>query len=108
MYARTEDDTEPNSDQVTDAHTLLAGPDIDLVYGHHPRVVQALQKINGKCVIYGLGNIIAAQETPSTDPTRPARPGHLQPEHHRRRDNQRHRLGTVPAPATAPLVLADR
>jgi hypothetical protein len=33
VHACTEYDTEPNSDQVTDAHTLLASPDIDLVYG---------------------------------------------------------------------------
>ena len=50
--------------EVTAAQTLLASPDIDLVYGHHAHVVQPLQKINGKWVIYGLGNNIAAQETP--------------------------------------------
>ncbi len=64
MHAGTEYDTEPNSDQVTAARTLLASPDIDLVYGHHAHVVQPLQKINGKWVIFGLGNNIAAQETP--------------------------------------------
>ena len=64
VHAGTEYDTEPNSDQVSAAHTLLASPDIDLVYGHHAHVVQPLQKINSKWVIYGLGNNIAAQETP--------------------------------------------
>jgi len=64
VHAGTEYDTEPNSDQEDAAHTLLASPDIDLVYGHHAHVVQPLQKINGKWVIYGLGNNIAAQETP--------------------------------------------
>jgi len=64
VHAGTEYNTEPNTDQVTAAHTLLASPDIDLVYGHHAHVVQPLQKINGKWVIYGLGNNIAAQETP--------------------------------------------
>ncbi len=64
VHAGTEYETEPNSDQVTAAHTLLASPDIDLVYGHHAHVVQPLQKIDGKWVIYGLGNNIAAQETP--------------------------------------------
>jgi poly-gamma-glutamate capsule biosynthesis protein CapA/YwtB (metallophosphatase superfamily) len=68
--------TEYNTDQVTAAHTLLASPDIDLVYGHHAHVVQPLQKIDGKWVIYGLGNNIAAQETPvEGTPPRPARPG---------------------------------
>jgi poly-gamma-glutamate synthesis protein (capsule biosynthesis protein) len=64
VHAGTEYDTEPNGDQVAAARTLLASPDIDLVYGHHAHVVQPLQKINGKWVIYGLGNNIAAQETP--------------------------------------------
>ncbi len=36
---------------------------IRLVYGHHAHVVQPPQ-INGKWVIYGLGNNIAAQQTP--------------------------------------------
>jgi poly-gamma-glutamate capsule biosynthesis protein CapA/YwtB (metallophosphatase superfamily) len=64
VHAGTEYDTEPNADQRTAADALLASPDIDLVYGHHAHVVQPLQKINGKWVIYGLGNNIAAQETP--------------------------------------------
>jgi poly-gamma-glutamate synthesis protein (capsule biosynthesis protein) len=64
VHAGTEYDTEPNTDQVNAARTLLASPDIDLVYGHHAHVVQPLQKIDGKWVIYGLGNNIAAQETP--------------------------------------------
>jgi poly-gamma-glutamate synthesis protein (capsule biosynthesis protein) len=64
VHAGTEYDTDPNTDQVDAARTLLASPDIDLVYGHHAHVVQPLQKIDGKWVIYGLGNNIAAQETP--------------------------------------------
>ena len=64
VHAGTEYDTEPNADQRDAAQTLLASSDIDLVYGHHAHVVQPLQKINGKWVIYGLGNNIAAQETP--------------------------------------------
>ena len=64
VHAGAEYDTEPNSDQRDAARTLLADPGIDLVYGHHAHVVQPLQRINGKWVIYGLGNNIAAQETP--------------------------------------------
>jgi poly-gamma-glutamate synthesis protein (capsule biosynthesis protein) len=75
VHAGTEYNTEPNTDQVTAAHTLLASPDIDLVYGHHAHVVQPLQKINGKWVIYGLGNNIAAQDPRRGHPPRPARPG---------------------------------
>ena len=64
VHAGTEYDTEPNTDQRVTAQTLLDSPDIDLVYGHHAHVVQPLQKINGKWAVYGLGNNIAAQETP--------------------------------------------
>jgi len=39
--------TEPDSDQVTAAHTLLAGPDIDLVYVTTRTFVQPMQTING-------------------------------------------------------------
>ena len=64
VHAGTEYDTEPNSDQRQTAHDLLSSPDIDLVYGHHAHVVQPLEQINGKWVIYGLGNNIAAHATP--------------------------------------------
>ncbi|MET0966992.1 MAG: CapA family protein [Nakamurella sp.] len=64
MHAGLEYETEPNSDQVDAATTLLASPAIDLVYGHHAHVVQPLDRINGKWAIYGLGNMVAAQETP--------------------------------------------
>jgi poly-gamma-glutamate synthesis protein (capsule biosynthesis protein) len=64
LHAGAEYQTEPNSDQIDAATALLASPAIDLVYGHHAHVVQPLQRINGKWAIFGLGNMIAAQETP--------------------------------------------
>ena len=63
-HAGTEYDTEPDTDQRQTAHDLLSSPDIDLVYGHHAHVVQPLEQINGKWIIYGLGNNIAAHATP--------------------------------------------
>ena len=64
MHAGTEYETEPNSEQRAAAQALLASPAIDLLYGHHAHVVQPLEKIGGKWVIYGLGNMIASHETP--------------------------------------------
>ncbi len=64
VHAGTEYDTEPNSDQQDAARTLLTSADVDLVYGHHAHVVQPMQKIDGKWAVYGLGNNIAAQQTP--------------------------------------------
>ncbi len=64
IHAGTEYEIEPNSEQRNAARSLLDSPDIDVVYGHHAHVVQPLEKINGKWAIYGLGNNIAAQQTP--------------------------------------------
>lgn len=61
MHAGDEYESTPNLQQKTVAKALLADPNIDLVYGHHAHVVQPIEKINGKWVIYGLGNNIAAQ-----------------------------------------------
>ena len=66
MHAGDEYVSTPNAQQKTAAKTLLASPDIDLVYGHHAHVVQPMEKIDGKWAIYGLGNNIAAQGTEIT------------------------------------------
>ncbi len=51
----------PNAQQVAVARALLASPDVDLILGCHVHVVQPFQKINGKWVVYGMGNQIAEQ-----------------------------------------------
>ncbi|MEP6563384.1 MAG: CapA family protein, partial [Nakamurella sp.] len=66
MHAGDEYEKMPNAQQKEAAKTLLADPDIDLLYGHHVHVVQPMEKINGKWAIYGLGNNIAAQGTEIT------------------------------------------
>jgi poly-gamma-glutamate capsule biosynthesis protein CapA/YwtB (metallophosphatase superfamily) len=52
------------------AQALLASPDIDFVYGCHVHVVQPIEQINGKYVVYGLGNFLAKHapccDTPQT------------------------------------------
>ena len=45
---------------------LTRSPDVDLVLGEHAHVVQPITKVNGKWVVYGMGNMVAQQE--------PARP----------------------------------
>src|SRR4051794_13311722 len=49
------------------AETLTASPDIALVYGHHAHVVQPVQKVHGKWVVYGLGNTVAAHSVQKLD-----------------------------------------
>jgi poly-gamma-glutamate synthesis protein (capsule biosynthesis protein) len=51
----------PTSGQRSTAGTLLASPDIDVIIGHHAHVVQAVEMINDKYVLYGLGNLISNQ-----------------------------------------------
>ncbi len=53
----------PNSQQVSMATALTASPYVDLVYGQHVHVVQPITRINGKWVVYGLGNAIASGPT---------------------------------------------
>jgi len=50
-----------NADQVALAHRLLESPDVDLILGCHAHVVQSFEQINGKWVVYGMGNEVAWQ-----------------------------------------------
>jgi poly-gamma-glutamate synthesis protein (capsule biosynthesis protein) len=50
-----------NSQQLSDARTLLASPDIDLILGTHTHVVQPIERIGDKWVVYGMGNEVAYQ-----------------------------------------------
>ncbi len=50
-----------SAEQVTLAHKLLASPDIDLILGCHAHVVQPVERIGDKWVVYGMGNEVAWQ-----------------------------------------------
>jgi poly-gamma-glutamate capsule biosynthesis protein CapA/YwtB (metallophosphatase superfamily) len=53
----------PIQDQIDVAEELTSSPDIDFVYGEHAHVVQPYDRMNGKWVVYGLGNLVAQQDT---------------------------------------------
>ena len=53
----------PNAQQVALARALTASPYVDVVVGEHAHVVQPITKVNGKWVVYGMGNAIAQNET---------------------------------------------
>jgi poly-gamma-glutamate synthesis protein (capsule biosynthesis protein) len=55
---------QPTPEQVQQAHQLLRSPDIDLILGDHPHVVEPAQRINHKWVIYSMGNQISRHEDP--------------------------------------------
>ncbi len=58
-HVGTEFSSRVNSQQRALARALTASPDVDLVYMHHTHVVQPWTRMNGKWVIFGLGNTVA-------------------------------------------------
>jgi len=60
MHAGIEYTGKPNNSQINFAHAVIdAGA--DLVIGHHPHVVQTLEKYKGKYIFYSLGNFVFDQ-----------------------------------------------
>ena len=53
--------------QLAQAKQLLASPDVDLILGDHAHVIQPMQKIGDKWVIYCMGNLVARHEKPIDD-----------------------------------------
>ncbi|WP_237706893.1 CapA family protein [Kribbella flavida] len=89
----------PNQQQRTLAAELLADSNIDLILGHHAHVVQPIQQLNGKWVVYGLGNLVAAHRTPAA---RKAEGLLVRFTFHRDGDRWR-----AAAPQYAPLLVTD-
>jgi len=67
MHWGTEYDHLATQTQRDQAAQLLASPDIDVILGDHAHVVQPMQKINGKWVIYCMGNQISRHADPIDD-----------------------------------------
>lgn len=61
MHAGDEGVIEPTAQQQELADILTKSDDVDIVYGHHAHAVQPIEKVNGKWVVYGLGNLVAQQ-----------------------------------------------
>ncbi len=53
--------TQPSSYQRAMAEMLTAIPEIDMILGHHAHVVQPVGMVNGKYVVYGMGNQASGQ-----------------------------------------------
>ena len=64
MHWGVEYNTGTTALQRQQAAQLLASPDIDLILGDHPHVVEPAQEINGKWVIYSMGNQISRHADP--------------------------------------------
>ncbi len=52
----------PNAEQIALVRALTASPYVDLVAGEHAHVVQPITKVNGKWVVYGMGNAVGQSE----------------------------------------------
>ncbi|MDF9409630.1 CapA family protein [Pelotomaculum isophthalicicum JI] len=66
IHAGTEYEPEPDQTQIQYAH-LAIDAGADLVLGHHPHVVQKVEKYKGKYIFYSLGNFIFDQKwSPAT------------------------------------------
>ena len=63
--------SKPTPSQVALANELLGSPDIDLVVGHHVHVVQPIDRVGEKYVIFGVGNSLSNQ-SPAADASLPA------------------------------------
>lgn len=59
MHWGTEYQAQPDAQQATLAEALTQSPDIDVIVGGHAHVVQPIQRINGKWVVFGTGNLFA-------------------------------------------------
>lgn len=56
-----EDVTEPSPQQRQLAGALLAAPEVDLILGSHAHVVQPIERVHGKWVVFGMGNFLSNQ-----------------------------------------------
>lgn len=63
LHAGDEYSPLPNTEQIARVRRLTASPHVDLVVGDHAHVVQPITRVNGKWVVYGMGNMVAQQET---------------------------------------------
>jgi hypothetical protein len=67
MHWGTEYDHLATQEQRSQAAALLASPDVDVILGDHAHVVQPAQRINGKWVVYCMGNQISRHADPIAD-----------------------------------------
>ncbi|MFN8077030.1 MAG: CapA family protein [Kineosporiaceae bacterium] len=51
----------PTPEQLEVADQLTASDDVDVIVGHHAHVLQPIRTVNGKLVVFGLGNLLSGQ-----------------------------------------------
>jgi poly-gamma-glutamate synthesis protein (capsule biosynthesis protein) len=68
MHWGTENQAAPTAEQRSQARRLLASPDIDAIVGGHVHLVQPVEKIGRKYVVYGTGNFLSNQSAQCCPP----------------------------------------
>jgi poly-gamma-glutamate synthesis protein (capsule biosynthesis protein) len=63
LHWGTEYEVSPDWEQTRLAETLTASPYVDLILGHHAHVVQPIARVNGKVVVYGMGDHLSNIQT---------------------------------------------
>ncbi len=63
LHWGNEYDTSGSADQRALADRLLASPDVDLIVGHGPHVLQPIERFHGKYALLSVGNLVANQGT---------------------------------------------
>ncbi len=61
LHWGTEYQHQPDAFQRSTAEAILPGSEIDLVIGHHAHVVQPIEMVHGRYVVWGLGNQLSNQ-----------------------------------------------
>lgn len=61
LHAGDEYQSDPSSLQRKLARRLTASPDVDAVLGQHVHVVQPIERVGGKPVVFGEGNLVSNQ-----------------------------------------------
>lgn len=61
MHWGTEYQADPNEQQRAVADEVTRSGAVDLVVGHHAHVPQPAERVNGKWVLFGLGNLVSNQ-----------------------------------------------
>ncbi|MFK5646257.1 CapA family protein [Ornithinimicrobium sp. LYQ121] len=66
MHWGNEYQAQPTEDQTQIAQDLLGSGEVDLILGTHVHVIQPCEEVDGKQVVYGLGNFLSNQ-SPDTN-----------------------------------------
>ncbi|MEO6122904.1 MAG: CapA family protein [Ilumatobacteraceae bacterium] len=68
LHWGTERRNTPNDFQIRIADAVTASGAVDLIVGHHAHVIQPIQQINDRWVVFGLGNFLSNMPTGDTWP----------------------------------------